>query len=46
MIMKREIRIPKQKRSIEKKNQIIKAAYRLFNEKGYQKVAKGSYLNI
>lgn len=33
--MKREIRIPKQKRSIEKKNNIIKAAYRVFNEKGY-----------
>lgn len=33
--MQREIRIPKQKRSIEKKNNIIKAAYRVFNEKGY-----------
>ena len=33
--MKREIRIPKQKRSIEKKNKIIEAAYKLFNEKGY-----------
>lgn len=33
--MNREIRIPKQKRSIEKKNRIIKAAYTLFNEKGY-----------
>lgn len=33
--MKREIRIPKQKRSIEKKNKIIKAAYKIFNEKGY-----------
>lgn len=33
--MKREIRIPKQKRSIEKKNKIIKAAYKIFNDKGY-----------
>lgn len=33
--MQREIRIPKQKRSIEKKNNIIKAAYKVFNEKGY-----------
>ena len=33
--MKREIRIPKQKRSIEKKNKIIESAYKIFNEKGY-----------
>lgn len=33
--MNREIRIPKQKRSIEKKNKLIAAAYKLFNEKGY-----------
>lgn len=33
--MKNEIRIPKQKRSIEKKNNIIKAAYELFNTVGY-----------
>lgn len=33
--MKREIRIPKQKRSIEKKNKIIEAAIKLFNELGY-----------
>lgn len=33
--MQRKIRIPKQKRSIEKKNNIIKAAHRIFNEKGY-----------
>lgn len=33
--MERELRIPKQKRSIEKKNNIIDAAYRIFNEKGY-----------
>lgn len=33
--MKREIRIPVQKRSIEKKNKIIHAALQMFNEKGY-----------
>lgn len=33
--MKREIREPKQKRSIEKKNKIIAAAYKIFNDKGY-----------
>lgn len=33
--MEREIRVPRQKRSIEKKNNIIDAAYRIFNEKGY-----------
>lgn len=33
--MKREIREPKQKRSIEKKNKIIEAAYKVFNDKGY-----------
>lgn len=33
--MNREIRIPKQKRSIEKKNKIVDAAYRIFNDKGY-----------
>lgn len=32
-----EIRVPKQKRSIEKKNAIIKASYELFCEKGYHK---------
>ena len=36
--MKREIRVPKQKRSIEKKNKIIEAAYKLFNEKGYHNI--------
>lgn len=36
--MEREIRIPKQKRSIEKKNKIVVAAYNLFNEKGYHNV--------
>jgi AcrR family transcriptional regulator len=36
--MKREIRIPQQKRSIEKKNNIIKAAYRVFNDKGYNNI--------
>lgn len=33
--MEREIRIPRQKRSIEKKNNIIEAAYKIFNEKGF-----------
>ncbi|SFD25680.1 TetR/AcrR family transcriptional regulator [Clostridium uliginosum] len=33
--MKREIRIPVQKRSIEKRNKIIDAALQIFNEKGY-----------
>lgn len=33
--MEREIRIPRQKRSIEKKNNILEAAYKIFNEKGY-----------
>lgn len=32
-----EVRIPKQKRSIEKKDAIIKASYTLFCEKGYYK---------
>ena len=32
-----EIRIPKQKRSIEKKDAIIVASYELFCEKGYYK---------
>lgn len=32
-----EIRVPKQKRSIEKKNGIIKAGYDLFCEKGFYK---------
>ncbi|MBE6024955.1 MAG: TetR/AcrR family transcriptional regulator [Cellulosilyticum sp.] len=36
--MKREIRVPKQKRSIEKKNKIIEAAYKLFNENGYHNI--------
>lgn len=31
----KEIRIPQQKRSIEKKEKIIEAAYRIFMEKGY-----------
>lgn len=35
--MTNEIRIPKQKRSIEKKNAIIKASYDLFCKKGYHK---------
>ncbi|AKN29813.1 hypothetical protein Ccar_02710 [Clostridium carboxidivorans P7] len=33
--MDRKIRIPRQKRSIEKKNKIIDAAYKVFNERGY-----------
>lgn len=33
--MKSAVRIPKQERSIEKKNKIIRAAYELFNSKGY-----------
>lgn len=33
--MKREIRIPIQKRSIEKRKKIIDAALKMFNEKGY-----------
>jgi AcrR family transcriptional regulator len=33
--MERKIRVPRQKRSIEKKNNIINAAYKIFNEKGY-----------
>ncbi|MFZ5354644.1 MAG: TetR/AcrR family transcriptional regulator [Bacillota bacterium] len=33
--MKREIRIPKQKRSIEKKNKLINTAFSVFSEKGY-----------
>ena len=32
-----EVRIPKQKRSIEKKEAIIKASYTLFCERGYYK---------
>ena len=32
-----EVRIPKQKRSIEKKDAIIRASYTLFCEKGYYK---------
>ena len=36
--MEREIRIPKQKRSIEKKNRIVLAAYKLFNEKGFHNI--------
>lgn len=35
MTMKKEIREPKQQRSIEKKDKIIKAAYELFSEKGF-----------
>jgi AcrR family transcriptional regulator len=33
--MDREVRTPQQKRSIEKKQRIIKVAYQLFNENGY-----------
>jgi AcrR family transcriptional regulator len=33
--MERIVRIPKQKRSIEKKNKIINAAYKIFNQKGF-----------
>ena len=33
--MKNEIREPRQKRSIEKKNKIVKAGYELFSEVGY-----------
>ena len=33
--MEKNIREPKQQRSIEKKDRIIKAAYELFSEKGY-----------
>lgn len=33
--MDKDVRIPQQKRSIEKKQRIIKVAYQLFNEKGY-----------
>lgn len=33
--MKKEIRVPKQERSIEKKNKIIGAGYELFSEVGY-----------
>lgn len=32
---KKDVRIPKQKRSIEKKERIIKAAFHVFNQKGY-----------
>ena len=33
--MKSVVRVPKQERSIEKKKRIIRAAYELFNSKGY-----------
>lgn len=33
--MKKDVRVPKQKRSIEKKQKIIAVAQQLFNEKGY-----------
>lgn len=33
--MKNSVRVPKQERSIEKKNKIIKAGYKLFSEVGY-----------
>lgn len=33
--MNKDIRVPQQKRSIEKKERIITVAYQLFNEKGY-----------
>lgn len=33
--MERKTRIPTQKRALEKYNRILKAAYKLFNEKGY-----------
>lgn len=36
--MNKSVRIPKQKRSIEKKQKIINVAQRLFNEKGYYSV--------
>lgn len=34
-MMERKIRIPTQKRALEKLDKILEAAYRLFNEKGY-----------
>lgn len=33
--MDKDVRIPQQKRSIEKKQRIVKVAYQLFNENGY-----------
>lgn len=33
--MKSVVRIPQQKRAMEKKDRIVEAAYKLFNEKGY-----------
>lgn len=33
--MEKDVRIPKQKRSIEKKDRIVQVAKKLFNEKGY-----------
>ena len=33
--MKKEVREPQQERSIEKKNRIIEAGYKLFSEVGY-----------
>ena len=35
--MERKIRIPTQKRALEKYNRILESAYKLFNEKGYYK---------
>lgn len=32
---KHDVRVPRQKRSIEKKERIIEAAYRIFNQNGY-----------
>ncbi len=35
MVMKTDVRVPKQARSIEKKNKILEASYALFSEVGY-----------
>ncbi len=35
MFMKNDVRVPKQARSIEKKNKILQASYELFSEVGY-----------
>ena len=45
--MEKKIRIPTQKRALEKYNRILEAAYKLFNEKGYYNtttadISKGS----
>lgn len=39
MAKEREVREPRQKRSMEKKEKILEAAYRLFCEKGYYKTS-------